>query len=96
MKYLESKRLDVLEAIRPICEAHGIKDYDYIVKKSGQREILRVGTVNIGCSCNSITAVIQELVGYIFIMSWRGRGLGAFDTQAKNVIRRYWIGGSHD
>ena len=96
MEYLENKRLEVLEAIKPICKAHGIKDYDYIVRKSGQRETLRVGTVNIGCSANSISAVIQELVGYIFIMSWRGRGLGAFDTQAKNVIRRYWIGGSHD
>lgn len=96
MEYLESKRLEVLEAIKPICEAHGIKDYDYIVKESGQRETLRIGDIHIGCTSNSISAVIQELVGYIFITSWRGRGLGAFDTQAKNVIRRYWIGGSHD
>lgn len=91
MEYLEIKRLEVLEAIKPICEAFNIKDYDYLIKSAGQREILRIGAVNIGCSGNSISAVIQELVGYIFIMVWRGRGLGTFDTQTKNVIRRYWI-----
>ena len=93
MEYLENKRLEVLEAIKPICEAFNIGDYDYLIKSSGQRETLRIGDIHIGCTSNSISAVIQELVGYIFITTWRGRGLGAFDTQAKNVIRRYWIEG---
>ena len=29
MKYLEEKRLEVLEEIKPICKAFAITDYDY-------------------------------------------------------------------
>ena len=75
MEDLEAKRIEVLEAI----------------KDSGQRETLRIGNTRIGCSCNSISAVIEELVGYIFIARWRDRNLGAFSIQTKNVIKRYWI-----
>jgi len=91
MEYLEAKRIEVLEAIKPICEAYGIVDYDYEVKETSQTEVLRIETVRIGCSSNSISAVIQELTGYIFIMTWRQRHLGAFAKQTKNVIRRYWL-----
>ena len=91
MEYLESKRTDVLKVIKPICEAFNIKDYDYEVKDYGQREILRIGNTRIGCSCNSISAVIEELVGYIFIMTWRQRSMGSFENQTKSVIKRYWI-----
>ena len=91
MEQLEAKRIEVLEAIKPICEAFKINDYDYEVKDSGQRETLRIGNTRIGCSRNSISAVIDELVGYIFIMRWRDRNLGAFSVQTKNVIKRWWI-----
>lgn len=91
IKYLKKKRFEVLEAIKPICEAYGISDYDYEIKEKGQTETLRIYDTKIGCSANSIYAVKQELTGYIFLMMWRGRGLGYFDTQAKNYIRRYWI-----
>ena len=91
MEKLEAKRIEVLEAIKPICEAFKINDYDYEVKDSGRRETLRIGNTRIGCSCNSISAVIQELVGYIFIMTWRQRNMGAFENQTKSVIKRYWI-----
>ena len=91
MEQLEAKRIEVLEAIKPICEAFKINDYDYEVKDSGQRETLRIGNTRIGCSCNSISAVIDELVGYIFIARWKDRYLGAFSIQTKNVIKRYWI-----
>ena len=91
MEQLEAKRIEVLEAIKPICEAFKINDYDYEVKDSGQRETLRIGNTRIGCSCNSISAVIEELVGYIFIARWKDRYLGAFSIQTKNVIKRYWI-----
>lgn len=91
MEYLENKRLEVLEAIKPICEAFNISNYDYLVKSSGQRETLKIEDTYIGCSSNSVSAVIDELVGYIFICRWRGRSLGAFGTQTKNVIRLYWI-----
>ena len=91
MEYLESKRTDVLKVIKPICEAFNIKDYDYEVNDYGQRETLRIGNTRIGCSCNSISAVIEELVGYIFIMTWRQRSMGSFENQTKSVIKRYWI-----
>lgn len=88
---LEQKRLEVLKAIKPICEAFGIKDYDYIVKNEGQKEILVVEGTKIGCSCNSILAIEQELIGYIFVKMWKDRSLGAFENQTKSVIKRYWI-----
>ena len=91
MEQLEAKRTDVLKVIKPICEAFNIKDYDYEVKDYGQRETLRIGNTRIGCSCNSISAVIEELVGYIFIMTWRQRSMGSFENQTKSVIKRYWI-----
>ena len=91
MEQLGAKRIEVLEAIKPICEAFKINDYDYEVKDSGQRETLRIGNTRIGCSCNSISAVIEELIGYIFIARWKDRYLGAFSIQTKNVIKRYWI-----
>ena len=90
-EYLIKKRLEVLEEIKPICEAFNIKKYDYVISDTGQRETLVIRDVKIGCSSNSISAVVQELVGYIFLMKWRERHLGAFQTQVKNVIKRYWI-----
>lgn len=91
LEILEEKRLEVLKAIKPICDVFGIKDYDYIVKNDGQKETLVVEGTKIGCSFNSIYAVKQELIGWIFIVMWRQRSLGAFDTQVKNVIKRHWI-----
>lgn len=92
MQYLENKRLEVLETIEPICKAFNIKDYDYIVKPTGQKETLRLGDIKIGCDSNSISAVIDELIGYIFITRWcRNRYLGTFSTQTKNVIKQYWL-----
>ena len=80
LKYLQEKRAEVLKKIKPICEAFGIEDYDYIVSDKGQTETLRIGTTKIGCSCNSIFAVKQELVGYLFICYFRERPLGHFKT----------------
>ena len=42
LKYLQEKRAEVLKKIKPICEAFGIEDYDYIVSDKGQTEILRI------------------------------------------------------
>lgn len=90
-----TKREEVLQAIKPICEAFNIKDYDYVVSDDGRIERLVVNGVHIGCSCNSILATIDELIGYIFITRYcRNRSLGAFETQVKNQIKRYWLPGS--
>ena len=93
--YLESlkiKRLKVLEGIKPICEAFNITDYDYIVKKDLQTETLRINNTYIGCSLNSISAVKDELIGWIIINIYsKNRGLGAFQKQTENHIKRYWL-----
>lgn len=92
LEYLQNKRLQVLEEIKPICDAFNIKDYDYIVQKNGQREVLRLYDVRIGCSRNSISAIKNELIGFIFLRTWgRDRSMGAFDKQSRNVIKQYWI-----
>lgn len=92
MEYLERKRAEVLQELKPICDAFGIRDYDYIVQDKAPTEVLSIGGTKVGCSHNSISAVIDELIGYIFITRWcRNRSLGTFSTQAKNQIKRYWI-----
>lgn len=89
-EYLEEKRIEVLEKIKPICEAFKITDYDYHVEKGIER--LRINETYIGCSCNSIDAVIDELIAYIFVKRFcRNRSLGAFEKQTLNVIKRYWL-----
>ena len=86
------KRQQMLEAIKPICEAFNIKDYDYLIDVEKGIERLVVNGTKIGCSCNSVMATIDELVGYIFVQRWtRNRSLGAFQTQTLNVVKRYWI-----
>lgn len=92
MKYLEEKRLKVLEEIKPICEAFAITDYDYEINAKGQREVLRIYNTRIGCSCNSISAIEEELIGWIFVNTFvKNRGLGAFKYQTLSYIKRYWI-----
>lgn len=93
-EYLIKKRIKVLEAIKPICEAFKISNYDYEVDIKNKREVLIIYDIKIGCNCNSIEAVKNELIGFIFLRTWcRHRSLGAFNTQCKNVIKRYWIDG---
>lgn len=92
MEYLQKKRVDVLKKIAPICNVFGIEDYDYIVKESGQTETLQVNDVKIGCTYNSVEAIVDELIAYIFVSRYcRNRSLGTFKTQTLNQIRRYWL-----
>ena len=92
MKYLEEKRLEVLEKIKPICEAFNITDYDYEISTEGQREVLRIYNTRIGCSSNSMSAIEDELIGWIFVNTFvKNRGLGAFKYQTLSYIKRYWI-----
>ena len=92
MEQLNKKREEVLIEIEPIMKAFNIKDYDYIVKDTGQTETLRIYDTFIGCSCNSVSAVIDEIIGYLFVKRFcRNRYLGAFRTQTLNQIRKYWI-----
>lgn len=92
MKRLQEKRIEVLKAIKPICEAFKIKDYDYVIQETGQIETLVLNGQKIGCSCNSIDAVINEVIGYIFVKIYCRNGyIGVFRTQTLNVIKQYWL-----
>lgn len=91
MAEIKSKRERILTTIKPICEVFGIADYDYIITES-EKERLKLNDTYIGCDGNSVSAVIDELIGYIFIKKYcRNRSLGAFDKQTQNYIKRYWL-----
>ncbi len=87
-KYLKKKRIEVLEAIEPICKAFSISDFIIEITENGHEE-LRIYCVRIGCDCNSIYAVKQELVGYLFVCYWKERCF-PFKTQVFNRIKAYW------
>ena len=59
----EDKRQTVLDTIKPICDAFGIKDYDYIITK--EKERLIVEDVEIECRDNSIGVTVMKLINYI-------------------------------
>ena len=93
---LNQKRTEVLIAIEPIMQAFNIKDYDYIVKETGQTETLKIYSTEIGCSCNSIEAVIDEIIGWLFVKKFcKNRDIGAFRMQTLNVVREHWLGGKN-
>ena len=92
MKTDTDRRTEVLTAITPICEAFGIKDFDYIVVSENHIERLKLNSVQIGCACNSVSAVIDEIIGYLFATRFcRNRSVGAFQTQTLNAVKRYWL-----
>ncbi len=95
VEYLKQKRLEVLNAIKPICEAFNITDYDYEINDDMYTEVLRLNNTKINCSINSISAIIDEVIGYLFINYYcENRSLGAFETQVKNRITRTWMKGA--
>lgn len=86
----KTKRERVLEVIKPICDVFEITDYDYILTE--EKERLVVEGQEIGCSCNSIGAIINELVNYIWCRTFaENRCLGAFEKQTMKQIKRFWF-----
>lgn len=89
-KYYADKIRQISEEIAPICKAFNINDYGYEVEESGNEYLVLNGT-KIGCTGNSISAVVDELIAYVFITRYcRNRNLGAFHKQTINHIKRYW------
>jgi len=92
MKTNTDRKAEVMEAITPICEAFGIRDFDYIVVSENHIERLKLNNTLIGCACNSVSAIIDEIIGYLFVTRFcKNRSVGAFETQTLNVVKRYWI-----
>lgn len=91
LEELNIKKTEVIKAIKPICKAFNL-EYDYIVKETGQTEILVLNGQKIGCSYNSIEAIINEIIGYLFIkIYYRNNWIGNFRIQTLNVIKQYWL-----
>ena len=91
-KYYEEKKQKVLDAIAPICEVFNIKEYDYQIQQYPLSEVLTLNGQKIGCTCNSIEAVVTEVIGYIFVKRFcTYKHLGAFQKQTLNRIKEYWI-----
>ncbi len=90
IEYRKSKREKILKVIKPICEVFEISSYDYIYDE--HRERLVIEGQAIGCSGNSIGAVVMELINYIWIETYaHNRCLGAFEKQTLNYLKRMWI-----
>lgn len=87
--YHEKKRETVLETIKPICEAFGITDYDYIINDNQER--LVVEGQAIGCACNSIGATVNELINYIWLKSGCVDKVHNFKKAVVNELKRYWL-----
>lgn len=90
MEELEKKKKEVLKEIKPICEAFNI-EYDYIIKETGQRETLILNGQKIGCSCNSILAIKNEIIGYIFAEIYCRNNWWHFQPHTLKYIKQYWI-----
>ena len=95
-EYMMKKKQEIIESLTPKLNAWGVTDFDYEytlseTKRHTQSEWLRIETDYIGCHSNSVSAVEDEALGWLFIRVWcRNRNLGAFKTQTKNVIKQYW------
>ena len=92
IKYLkEKKRLEVLKEIKPICEVFNI-EYDYVIGKYGDfSETLILNGQDIGCSMNSISAVKEEVIGYIFVKHYCIQRWWYHKPQTLKHIKQYWV-----
>lgn len=89
--YYADKLKQINNAIVPICEAFHINDYGYEIDENGKETLVLEGQ-KIGCTSNSVSAVVNELIGYIIVTRYCRDGcLGVFEKQTKNHIKRNWI-----
>lgn len=85
------KKESVLKRIKPIMESFGIKEYDYVLDSDGNREFLTILNDKICCTGNSIDAVVDEVIGWLFVRIFcRNRSIGAFEKHTLNQVKRYW------
>ena len=69
LDYNADKIRRVENRIKPICEAFSIENYRYTIEENGNEYLVLNGT-KIGCTGNSISAVVDELIAYIFIKKY--------------------------
>ena len=93
-QYLQEKRVEVLKTVKPILEPFDITEVDYVIDENTKQEILVIDDTKIGCTCNSIEAILQEVVGYLFIKTWVPPRILVSDPYVDHcveVITHYWI-----
>lgn len=88
--FLVQKREEVLKQITPICKAHGIHKFDYLIDEKTFDEHLQINDTLIGCKATSYERIVTELVGYLFIQHWQNQYLGDCKPKVFQEIRRYW------
>ena len=92
-EYYSEFRLEVLKSLTPKLNAWGITDFDFIVDfdENGhlKHEYLRIHKDIVGCMFDSLHAIEEEAIGWLFLYIWE-RSLGAFEIQTTNVIKRFW------
>ena len=90
VQYLNKKRKKILKQIKPLCKYFDIK-YDYIIDYDVITETLILDKQEIRCTSNSINAVVDEVISYIFVTRVaKHRWLGHFEKQTLNKIKQYW------
>lgn len=91
LNYLKNKRIEILNLIKPICESFSIKEYDYVIDEDTLSETLVLNGQIIGCSSNSMSATVEELVGYIFIKIYCKERYWYHKPQTINAITKFWL-----
>lgn len=87
--YLITKRQKVLTTLAPYFELFGIEGDYQIIETDG--EYLVLNGQKIACTCNSVEAIFDEFIAYLFVKIYcRNRSLGAFEKQTLNRIKQYW------
>lgn len=96
---MQKRKEEVLAVITPMLMAFGMEpgaDFEYIVKDTLQTETLRIHDTYIGCSGNSLSAIGDEIVGYLFVKRFIPNQQGRIDARTarnvKNAVGRYWLG----
>lgn len=94
-QYLEEKRMKVLSTIIPVLRPFGITKVDYEVNLETYQETLVIDDTRIGCTCNSLEAILQEVIGYLFIKTWvPSSRILAYDPCVDyciGIITHYWV-----
>jgi hypothetical protein len=87
-EYLESKRKKMIEKLKPICEPWGLS-FDYLIDEQGG-EVLVIQGQKIGVTGNSEEAIIDEVLGYLFVNRYCRHRSGVMPYTAVNAVKRYW------
>lgn len=94
-QYLEEKRMKVLSTIIPVLRPFGITKVDYEFNLETYQETLVIDDTRIGCTCNSLEAILQEVIGYLFIKTWvPSSRILAYDPCVDHcigIITHYWV-----